>query len=52
MEFIEGVKILDFKRLGRTEPRRLGKLGFRLMPEWSFADGFVHADLHPGATFL
>ncbi len=48
MEFIEGVKILDFKRLGGTEPRRLGKLGFRLMLQMVFADGFVHADLHPG----
>jgi ubiquinone biosynthesis protein len=47
MEFIEGVKILDFKRSG-AEPRRLGKLGFRLMLQMVFADGFVHADLHPG----
>ncbi|HRI49215.1 MAG TPA: AarF/UbiB family protein [Pseudomonadota bacterium] len=47
MEFIDGVKILDFKRSG-AEPRRLGKLGFRLMLQMVFADGFVHADLHPG----
>lgn len=47
MEFIEGVKILDFQRLG-TEPRRLGKIGFRVMLQMVFADGFVHADLHPG----
>jgi ubiquinone biosynthesis protein len=47
MEFIEGVKILDFKRSG-AEPRRLGKIGFRVMLQMVFADGFVHADLHPG----
>lgn len=47
MEFIEGVKILDFKRSG-VEPRRLGLLGFRVMLKMIFADGFVHADLHPG----
>jgi ubiquinone biosynthesis protein len=47
MEFIEGVKILAFKGSGE-EPRRLGKLGFRVMLKMVFADGFVHADLHPG----
>lgn len=47
MEFIEGVKILDFQRSG-LEPRRLGQLGFRIMLKMVFADGFVHADLHPG----
>ena len=47
MEFIDGVKILDFKRSG-VEPRRLGLLGFRVMLKMIFADGFVHADLHPG----
>jgi ubiquinone biosynthesis protein len=47
MEFIDGVKILDFKRSG-AEPRRLGKIGFRVMLQMVFADGFVHADLHPG----
>lgn len=47
MEFIEGVKILDFQRSG-LEPRRLGQLGFRIMLKMVFSDGFVHADLHPG----
>ncbi len=47
MEFIEGVKILDFQRSG-LEPSRLGRLGFRIMLKMVFSDGFVHADLHPG----
>jgi ubiquinone biosynthesis protein len=47
MEFIEGEKILHFGRSG-LEPRRLGQLGFRVMLKMVFADGFVHADLHPG----
>lgn len=47
MEFIDGVKVLDFKRSGQ-DPRRLGLLGFRVMLKMIFADGFVHADLHPG----
>ena len=47
MAFIEGVKILDFKRSG-LEPSRLGRLGFRIMLKMVFSDGFVHADLHPG----
>jgi ubiquinone biosynthesis protein len=47
MEFIEGVKILACKGEGE-ESRRLGKLGFRVMLKMVFADGFVHADLHPG----
>jgi ubiquinone biosynthesis protein len=47
MEFVEGVKILDFQRSG-LDPRRLGQLGFRSMLKMVFADGFVHADLHPG----
>lgn len=47
MEFVEGVKILDFQRSG-LDPRRLGQLGFRIMLKMVFADGFVHADLHPG----
>ena len=47
MEFIEGFKILDFKKT-QFEPRRLGQIGFRVMLKMVFADGFVHADLHPG----
>jgi len=47
MEYIEGTKILSFARFG-IEPRRLGQLGFRIMLKMVFADGFVHADLHPG----
>lgn len=47
MEFVDGVKILDFHRSG-MDPRRLGKIGFRVMLKMVFSDGFVHADLHPG----
>ena len=47
MDFIEGKKILD---TGGSQPERraLGELGFRIMLKMIFADGFVHADLHPG----
>lgn len=47
MDFIDGVKILNFGQ-SRVAPRRLGQLGFRVMLKMIFADGFVHADLHPG----
>ena len=51
MEFIEGQKILAFQRTG-GEPRRLGQIGFRVMLKMVFADGFVHADLHPGNILI
>ncbi|MCS6916046.1 MAG: AarF/UbiB family protein [Myxococcales bacterium] len=51
MEYIEGVKILEFRRTG-AEPRRLGKIGFRVLLKMIFEDGFVHADLHPGNVFI
>lgn len=51
MEYIEGVKILDHRRTG-VEPRRLGRIGFRVLLKMIFQDGFVHADLHPGNVFI
>ena len=47
MDFIEGKKILDVGG-EQTTRRALGELGFRVMLKMIFADGFVHADLHPG----
>ena len=47
MDFIEGKKILDCSG-SQAERRALGELGFRVMLKMIFADGFVHADLHPG----
>lgn len=47
MDFIEGKKILDCPG-SQAERRALGELGFRVMLKMIFADGFVHADLHPG----
>jgi ubiquinone biosynthesis protein len=47
MDFIEGKKILDCTG-SQAERRALGELGFRVMLKMIFADGFVHADLHPG----
>ncbi len=47
MEFIEGKKILDVGG-DQASRRALGELGFRVMLKMIFADGFVHADLHPG----
>ena len=51
MEFIEGVKILDYAQVG-ADPRRIGELGFKIMLKMVFEDGFVHADLHPGNIFI
>jgi ubiquinone biosynthesis protein len=51
MEFIDGVKVLDF---GKTEedPERLAHIGFHTLLKMIFEDGFVHADLHPGNIFI
>lgn len=48
MDFVEGAKVLDApKKLG-ADPTRLATIGFRTLLQMVFADGFVHADLHPG----
>ncbi|MBA3818954.1 MAG: AarF/ABC1/UbiB kinase family protein [Deltaproteobacteria bacterium] len=48
MGFVEGAKVLDAPaRLG-SNPTRLARIGFRTLLQMVFADGFVHADLHPG----
>lgn len=47
MGFVEGSKVLDAPRTG-ADPTRLAKIGFRTLLQMVFADGFVHADLHPG----
>lgn len=47
MTFIEGKKVLE----ATTDPgerTRLAQIGFRILLKMVFADGFVHADLHPG----
>ena len=51
MEFIEGTKILNFRQTP-SDPKRLAKVGFRVMLKMVFEDGFVHADLHPGNIFV
>ena len=48
MGFVRGAKVLDAPaRLG-ADPTRLARIGFRTLLKMVFADGFVHADLHPG----
>lgn len=48
MSFVRGAKVLDAPaRLG-SDPTRLARIGFRTLLKMVFADGFVHADLHPG----
>jgi ubiquinone biosynthesis protein len=48
MRFVRGVKVLEAPaRLG-IDPARLARIGFRLLLQMVFDDGFVHADLHPG----
>lgn len=60
MEFIDGTKILSFKREAQhattveieKKAKRLAAIGFRVMLKMVFEDGFVHADLHPGNIFI
>ncbi|RMH42288.1 MAG: AarF/ABC1/UbiB kinase family protein [Deltaproteobacteria bacterium] len=47
MEFIDGRKVLDYDP-AVSDPRRLARIGFHTLLKMVFADGFVHADLHPG----
>ena len=47
MQFIEGSKILKWQGSG-ADPKKLARIGFRVMLKMVFVDGFVHADLHPG----
>ncbi len=51
MRFVHGVKVLEYRRTG-ADPVRLAKIGFRTLLQMVFADGFVHADLHPGNIFV
>jgi ubiquinone biosynthesis protein len=48
MEWIDGVKVLDAPAKLGADPARLARIGFRTLLQMCFADGFVHADLHPG----
>lgn len=51
MDFIEGTKILQFRKTPH-DPKRLARIGFRVLLKMVFEDGFVHADLHPGNIFV
>lgn len=48
MGFIHGAKVLDAPAVLGADPTRLARIGFRALLQMVFADGFVHADLHPG----
>lgn len=48
MGFIRGVKVLDAPAKQGADATRLARIGFRTLLKMVFADGFVHADLHPG----
>jgi ubiquinone biosynthesis protein len=48
MGFIRGVKVLDAPAKQNADATRLARIGFRTLLKMVFADGFVHADLHPG----
>jgi ubiquinone biosynthesis protein len=51
MSFIEGTKILSTKQT-RSDPKRVARLGLRVLLKMIFEDGFVHADLHPGNILI
>jgi ubiquinone biosynthesis protein len=48
MDFVHGAKLLDAPAQQGADPTRLARIGFRTLLKMVFADGFVHADLHPG----
>ena len=48
MGFVRGTKVLDAPAKLGTDSTRLARIGFRTLLQMVFADGFVHADLHPG----
>ncbi len=48
MGFIRGAKVLEAPAKLGADPTRLARIGFRTLLKMVFADGFVHADLHPG----
>lgn len=48
MEFVHGAKVLDAPAKAGADATRLARIGFRTLLQMVFADGFVHADLHPG----
>lgn len=48
MGFVHGAKVLDAPAKLGADPTRLARIGFRTLLKMVFADGFVHADLHPG----
>jgi ubiquinone biosynthesis protein len=48
MSFISGAKVLDAPDKLGADATRLARIGFRTLLKMVFADGFVHADLHPG----
>ncbi len=48
MGFVRGVKVLDAPAKAKADATRLARIGFRTLLQMVFADGFVHADLHPG----
>jgi ubiquinone biosynthesis protein len=52
MKFIRGAKVLDAPASQGVDATRLAKIGFRTLLKMVFADGFVHADLHPGNIFV
>jgi len=51
MEFIRGVKGSQPEKVG-GDRARLGRIGASAILQMVFADGFVHADLHPGNILL
>jgi ubiquinone biosynthesis protein len=51
MTFIDGTKILSTRQT-RSDPKRVARLGLKVLLKMIFEDGFVHADLHPGNIFI
>jgi len=48
MGFVHGAKVLEAPANLGADAGRLARIGFRTLLKMLFADGFVHADLHPG----
>lgn len=51
MEFVDGVKASDVDHV-QGDRKKLARIGGEAILQMVFADGFVHADLHPGNILL
>lgn len=52
MEYLDGLRRVDSADFTREERKAAALTGLRALYKMIFADGFVHADMHPGNVFV